>query len=92
MKNSFLILLVICCLNASKTKAQGSFDKIFNTVYDRFGEKYRLADLNLASDNQLSRSKPLPTVTCTAGYFRLYFETGSFFTTNANAQYDHFGK
>ncbi|HQQ94323.1 MAG TPA: T9SS type A sorting domain-containing protein [Bacteroidia bacterium] len=58
-------------------------------AYDRFGQKYALEELNTQNDRPiggLTNIHSIPTQTCNAGYFNLYFASGSYFDGNSSAQ------
>jgi hypothetical protein len=60
----------------------------YYSAYDRFGNKYSLNDLAI-SNNRISSSGSVTSagttsLYCTAGYFNLYYEAGSFFDPSAN--------
>lgn len=99
MKKTILISLTICFLiifsqlqsqvdpmgRPTKITIDGTFDK----VGDRFGNTYNLVDLSLSKIKPFggpATVNSLPTQSCSAGYFNLYFEPGSIFTTNLAAQ------
>ena len=81
-----LFLLFICTLNVLQIKAQGSGmfyqpltpKAIFDTVYDKEGEKYLLKDLEIYKYYDGSNASRSISTTCNnAGYFNLFFQTGS---------------
>jgi hypothetical protein len=98
MKKSILIFLQLCLLIISgKVISQSNLPKgdyfitpggMFDKVRDRFGNEYNLADLALSSSRTLGNANiaSLPTQSCTAGYFRLFFAPGSMFDNNTPAK------
>lgn len=61
---------------------------IFDEVHDRFGNKYNLSEVSLFSARPFGSSYSIatvPTESCTAGYFNLYFGPNTVFTTGANS-------
>jgi len=60
------------------------------TVFDRFGNKYRLEDVNTApKPNVTNKTQMLSsTVLCSSGIFDLYFEAGSGMEGNTTAEID----
>jgi hypothetical protein len=56
-------------------------DGIYDTVFDHLGNKYSINNLRLDSPMDFSGSnlRPAPTLSCSAGYFDLYFASGSCF-------------
>jgi hypothetical protein len=81
-----LFLLFICTLNVLQIKAQGTGmfyqpltpKAIFDTVYDKEGKKYLLKDLEIYKYYDGSNASRSISTTCNnAGYFNLFFQTGS---------------
>ncbi len=99
MKSFSRFLMLLLCLGAATINAQSTLPNIprvltpggkFDAVFDRFGEQYALADLGLRSPRPLGTSSytiaTVPTTSCTAGYFNLYFAPGSVaFVTGTNS-------
>jgi hypothetical protein len=58
-----------------------STNAIFDTVFDHLGNRYMLNNIRIDSPNDFrgQNLRPLPTMSCTAGYFDLYFASGSCF-------------
>jgi hypothetical protein len=61
---------------------------IFDMIYDHYGNQYSLADLNVDSPKPIGGGntvQAVPTLSCNAGYFDLYFAPSSIFATSASA-------
>jgi hypothetical protein len=96
MKSKFLNLLsAIVIMTSARIYSQPTFSYIpenitpsgiFDKVSDRFGNHYNLSDINLRSPNPFASSysiSTVPTESCIAGYFTLFFQPGSMFATTA---------
>ncbi len=90
-KLTLLLLSFICALNMSQINAQTGLtlspSALMDTVFDRFGNKYNLRDIKV---DTVRRSNPLGRTVqlCSAGYFDLYFETGSGMEGNFSPEID----
>jgi hypothetical protein len=75
-------LSIIFCASIISAQAQTSVNGYFDAVYDNFGNQYLLSNLQVGSgkpiSNHASTVTSIPTNTCSAGYFNLYFEPGSY--------------
>ncbi len=71
--------------------------RIFDTLFDRFGKKYSLDDIRLGANPSMNtntqgkgysenQTTTVPSQSCSAGYFNLYFSTGSYYDGNTSAQ------
>lgn len=72
-------------INPQNTTPNGMFD----IVYDRLGVAYSLANLNMHSGKPIGGSfivSSVPTNSCSAGYFNLYFAPLSIFSSSPQAQ------
>ena len=95
MKNHNFFILVIFLL-MGKLVAQPTFSNIpsplttgamFDEIYTNLGNKYALADLNIMAQRPLGETYTIatvPTESCIAGYFHLYF-TGTLFTSGTQS-------
>ncbi len=97
MKQNKIHLVILLCATLLKLAAQPTINNIprvltpggkFDAVFDRFGKKYDLADLNLRSPRPLGNDNytiaTVPTMSCAAGYFNLYFSpVSSMFATGS---------
>lgn len=68
-----IILILICNHSKAQIETHYSPDSLLETVFDRYGNKYKLENIKIESDSSLLRSSLL----CSSGYFDIYFETGS---------------
>lgn len=88
---SLLVLLLLLCGVNKNLKAQGYYqfttDGIHDTICDKDGNKFALSDqmVNPPAGYNSSNARPLPTASCSAGYYNLFFAPGSVFTTGPNA-------
>ena len=82
-----IFLLVISGKLISQSRSityGGTFDK----VYDRLGNEYALIDLSLSSTKPIgggNSTNSLPSYSCSAGYFDLYYAPGSCFDGTTTA-------
>src|SRR6218665_1192072 len=87
LKKCLPLLLMLCSLgilaqptNTLLTLTQGG---MFDHVFDRFGNECPLINLSLTAarpgSNTTFSAAAVPTNTCSAGYFDLYFAPGSYF-------------
>lgn len=96
MKN-FKILIAVLSLVCTHGIAQPTLPNLpdvltpngtFDDVYDRFGNKYKLSEVSLLSHRPFGSSysiATIPTESCQAGYFRLFFGPNTIFTSGANS-------
>jgi len=78
MKKILTLLFVLFSLivNSQQNHQEMSPNGIFDDVFDRFGNKYSLEDIRV--DTRIDSNGTQKTVLlCTAGYFDLFFESGS---------------
>lgn len=77
-KLKHLALFVLFTITSLTVKSQNpggdqTPNGYFDTIYDRFGNKYGINDLRIPPDDPTGTN----AVTCNAGYFKLFFEPGS---------------
>lgn len=84
MKKLFFITVIFLSYYANSQVTPGG---IFDTLYDKEGQKYALLDLaiNPLNGSNNINSKAAPTSSCSAGYFNLYFSPTSAFVVGPNA-------
>lgn len=95
-KISYFIVLALCQMFVANAQTFDSIANrfgiyspitrsgIFDTVFDKDGRKYVLNDLIIKNSN--NKTTTVLTSSCSAGYFNLYFETGSLGNGTASQQ------
>ena len=74
----FIFLLVVVLVKG--LKAQTSVEGKFDTLVDGFGNKFSLNQISLNCNSPFGR--PVPTLSCSSGYFDLYFAPNSLFANS----------
>ena len=92
MKNYLFIFFTLCLSVVSNnlfSQGSPSVSPLDNKLVDRFGIIYPINNLALNSKKTINGGNTVftaaPALGCSAGYFDLYFEPGSFFDQNAQA-------
>jgi hypothetical protein len=92
-KQLFTLMLTVMSLYTLEITAQATIARIprsltpkhmFDTLSDRFGNKYNLADLSLLSTRPFGGGTTIssvPSESCSAGYFVLFFAPNTIFTS-----------
>lgn len=94
-----LLLLILLCISAlieAQPESTLTFiptnistNGIFDKVSDRYGHEFNIADVSIFSSKPFGGSNTIttiPTVSCEAGYYNLYFAPNSIFTGTASVQ------
>ncbi|WP_298117220.1 T9SS type A sorting domain-containing protein [Flavobacterium sp.] len=77
MRKKLLLLLVLLNTMLYAQKTTEFNDDFLNNIFDNYGNRYSLQDLQLKKDrNQQNESRFIDN-TCDSGIFRLHFDTGS---------------
>ena len=86
---TLLIAITFVKVNAQTPDLRITPEGLMDTVFDRFGEKEPLINLmmNSPAGYTLNLLRPAPSISCTAGYYNLYFAPGSVFTGTNGAAY-----
>jgi len=90
----FAFFLIVISFNVKSQSVHDSLrwitpDGIFDNVSDRFGNSYDLIDLMTISSKPIGGGntvQSVPTQSCNAGYFTLFFAPGSLFSQSVQAQ------
>jgi len=95
---AFLLFILLCGSGLMKAQPRSTVPSIsenitangiFDKVSDRFGHELNIADVSIFSSKPFGSSNSIttiPTVSCEAGYFILYFAPNSIFTGTASVQ------
>lgn len=91
----FLILFISIIGNNINSQTSNTFtynlsrDGMFEKVFDRFGNQYNLSDITTTSLKPIGNTttiQAVPSISCQAGYFTLYFAPGSIFSASIAAR------
>lgn len=83
LKNPLLVVALALILFV-QSNAQTSLHGKFDTLSDRFGNKFSLNQISLSNTSALGR--PAPTLSCSSGYFEMYFAPNSLFATSVSSR------
>ncbi|HOZ87452.1 MAG TPA: hypothetical protein PL029_06830 [Bacteroidia bacterium] len=86
--NFVLLILSLPLIAQENKKQQVTPHGIFDKVFDRFGEQYDLDSLRveIIPEGNYNSAFAIPSVSCSAGYFNLYYAPGTIWTNTPQAQ------
>jgi hypothetical protein len=90
MKNLYISLFFLMGIVSFGQSISGldmklSPNGVLENIFDQYGNKYTLSDINAGADTNVNNTMSRSTILCSSGIFDLYFETGSGMESTSDA-------